>query len=326
MSLLFHTMQGRPDWQSWPQEIRLELEKCSKSDIAQELLRAHHLCALLNAFSERGVPCLLMKGEALAYLLYPASYTRTRCDSDLFIPIEGIEGARQAVLDAGYSIVSPVLKSHQFTVRRTQEASDVLEFDVHWRILNAARYARVLSFEGAYRNSIDVPGFELARTLSHVDLLLHACVHRVASDWHDQDRLIWIYDIHLLVTAMTGEQLGAFADKAARLDVQRACLTGLELSMECFGTDLPEKVIQKLQLPELPETLSKRYQYSNLGLLVDDWKHLPDSRARMNLLGELFFPASDSLMTRYKKNNRGWLPVLYVRQVVGSLVQRLLLR
>ena len=120
-SLLYHAMQQQEEWQSWPQDLRNELEETNKGDIAQEMLRAHYLKKLLKGFSDLGVPCLLTKGEALANTLYPTPGTRTRCDSDLFIPIDGIGKATQAVANAGFAIVSPLYKSHQFTVRRSGE-------------------------------------------------------------------------------------------------------------------------------------------------------------------------------------------------------------
>ncbi|RKZ05193.1 hypothetical protein DRQ25_16595 [Candidatus Fermentibacteria bacterium] len=325
-SLLYHTMQQQEEWLSWPPDLRNALEETSKGDIAQEMLRAHYLKKLLKGFSDLGVPCLLTKGEALANTLYPTPGTRTRCDSDLFIPIDGIGKATQAVADAGFAIVSPVYKSHQFTVRREGEGPDVFEFDVHWRILNAPRYARTLSFDETYGHSIEVPGMESVRTLDVVDTLLLACMHRAGSDGHDPDRLIWIYDIHLLVAAMAPEQWLAFADKAVRLNVQTPCLDGLNKSRECLGTDLPTGAMKQLSSPETPRTLSRRYAQSNLGLLIDDWKRLPDSQARRELLHELFLPNGESLLRKYHKEERWWLPLLYLRHIFSGLSQRLTLR
>jgi hypothetical protein len=319
-------MQGQEEWLSWPLDLRNVLEETNKGDIAQEMLRAHYLRKLLQGFSDLGVPCLLTKGEALANTLYPTPGTRTRCDSDLFIPIVGISKARQAVADAGFTIVSPVYKSHQFTVRRGGEGPDVFEFDVHWRILNSPRYARTLSFDETFVHSIEVPGMESVRTLDVIDTLLLACMHRAGSDGHDRNRLIWIYDIHLLVAAMAPGQWRAFADKAVMLNVQAPCLDGLNKSRACLGTVLPTDAMKQLSSPEMPPTLSRRYEHSNLALLIDDWKRLPDSPARRELLRELFLPNGESLLRKYHKEERWWLPLLYLRHVFGGLTQRLTLR
>jgi hypothetical protein len=325
-SLLYHTARLRDDWVDWPPEVQHTLEESSKTRVAQEMLRAHYLRKLLNSFADRKVACLLTKGEALANTLYPTPGTRARCDSDLFIRIVDIDAARRAALDVGFVIVSPVYKTHQFVVRRRGETPDVFEFDVHWRILNASRFACTLSFEGVFQNSIQLPGLEPARGLNAIDSLLLACMHRAGSDWHDRERLIWIYDIHLLVSAMTPAQLDEFAAKAVRLDVQRSCLEGLTRANECFGTAVPKKIMQKLASPEAPRTLRRRYVQSNLGLLIDDWKQLPDARARRALLRELFLPSPESLLHKYGKEDRRWLPLLRLRQVLGGLAERISLR
>ena len=325
-ALLFHSMSGQPEWIGWPLELRNALEEGSKAGVAQEMLRAHYLRKLLQGFADRGIPCLLTKGEALANTVYPTPGTRTRCDSDLFIRIEDVPTARQAVLDAGFVIVSPIYKTHQFTVRRPGEMPDVFEFDVHWRILNAPRYARALPFNEVWDSSVELPGMASVRTLNAVDTLMLSCMHRLGSDWHDKERLIWIYDIHLLIAAMSPEQLGEFAAKAVRLDVQRSCLQGLTRSQECFGTDLPSDIMVKLAAPEKPRSIACRYARSYLALFIDDWKQLPDSQARRTLVRELFLPSGESLMHKYGKEDRRWLPLLWLRQVFGGLAQRLSLR
>jgi hypothetical protein len=325
-SLLYHVMKRSDNWRGWPPEVRQVLEESSKARVAQEMLRGHFLRKLLRVFADRNMPCLLTKGEALASTIYPIPGTRTRCDSDLFIRIPDIETARQAVLHAGFQIVSPIYKTHQFVVRREAEGLDVFEFDVHWRVLNAPRYARILSFDEAYDRSIALPGMEPARALNLVDALLLACMHRTGSVWHDQERLIWIYDIHLLVSGMSPEQLGEFVDKAVKLDVQASCREGILRSSDRFGTSLPQELMAVLALPEAPSTFSRRYAQSNLGLLVDDWRRLPDFRARRALLRELFLPSAASLLHNYGKEDRRWLPILWLRQVFGGLAQRILFR
>jgi hypothetical protein len=325
-SLLYHAMQQQEDWLSWPAKVRSGLDKITKTDLAQEMLRAHHLQNLLNSFSDQGVPCLLMKGEALANTLYPIPGTRTRCDSDLFIPINAIGNACRSIADAGFAIISPIYKSHQFTVRKMGVGGDLFEFDVHWRLLNAPRFARALSFEEAYEHSIEVSGMESARTLNPLDTLLLACLHRVGSDSHDRDRLIWLYDMHLLASVFTPERHIAFADKALKLQVQAECLDGLRRSQACFVTDIPGEMMARLDSPEQQRSMSRRFQESNLGLLFDDWKCLPDRTARHALIKELFLPNSESLLKKYGKEGRRWLPLLYLRHILGGLTQRLMLR
>jgi len=324
--LLYYRVHESGAGRTWPEDIRLALEKSSKAGVAQEMLRSHHLSRILQEFNRAGVRCLLIKGEALAITHYATPGTRTRCDSDLFIDLGDIEAAKQAVLDADLNIVSPVYKSHQFTVSRADDLSGTVHFDVHWRISNHPVYARVISFEEAFNHSLEIPGMENTRMLNAVDALLLACMHRMGNDRHDRNRLIWIHDIHALTTAMDADELLKFAAKTKRLQVQEACLEGLSLSAQCFLTPVPDQVIEMLQAPNPPRSRSVRIAQSNLGLLIDDWKSLADRRSRLGLLKELFWPSSSFLLHKYHKTSKLWLPALYVRQVVSSTFARISLR
>jgi hypothetical protein len=65
---------------------------------------------------------------------------------------------------------------------------------------------------------------------------------------------------------------------------------------------------------------------SNLGLLIDDWKCLRDWQARRTLLAELFFPDAESLLRKYGKESRLWLPLLYLHHGLRGITRRLTLR
>lgn len=322
-ALLFHRMHRDSGWQSWPPEVRETLDQASKAGVARDLLRTHHLRQLLGRLAEQDIPCLLTKGEALAVSLYPQPGTRTRSDIDLFIRIGDISSVRQTVLGMGYRIASTVYKSHQFTVVRADDETYTIRFDIHWRILNAPRFARVLSFEQAFQKSTEFPGMAPARMLCNADALMLACMHRFGSERHDRDRLIWICDIHVLVKAMTLAELKQFANLAVERNVQAVCLDGVLRAQECFLTRIPEPVLARLRTPESPPSMPRRFFESQLGLLRDDWTELKEPGARFELLRELFMPSGRFLLHKYRKNSKWWLPFLYIRQIVGGVFARL---
>ena len=325
-SLLYHAMHQRPEWSGWPPQLQQELQAASKAGIAQDLLRSHCLQQLLNSLSRHRVRVILTKGEALALSLYAIPGTRTRSDTDLFIPIAGLMRAQQAVHDAGFEIHAPIYKSHQFTVTRKVDPTYAVRFDIHWRIQNSPRFARAISFEEGYANSVELANMGGIRVLDAVDALLLACMHRWGNERHDRARLIWIYDIHLLISSLPESRLREFAHKAVKRNVHLACLDGVSRAMELFHTSVPGEVLALLSSPEPKRTWARRFAASNLGLLVDDWQLLPDGRSRLNLLKELFLLSSDALMLKYHKSSKVWLPYLYFRQILGGFTQRLLLR
>jgi len=324
-ALVFERARNDSAWGNWPERVREELTDALRMEAAFDLLRAHDVKIFLEELGRRGLPFLLTKGSALAHTHYPGSALRARCDTDLFIDFKDIGRVQTALTESGYSVIPPIYKSHQFAgvSRRHSEASVV--FDIHWRILNAPQFARTISFTEALEQSVPVPGMGPCRTLSPVDSLLLACMHRKGSAQHDEDRLIWLYDIHLLVSAMAPEQLSEFAGKAVDRNVQAACLEGLRRTQLSLRTEIPVAVIDLLATAEPPAGMGRRYSKSNLALLIDDLRCLPDNRAKWGLIKELFFPSAESLARKYGKNKRQW-PLLYLRHILGGLSARLTLR
>ena len=325
-ALLYHQAQGRGEWIEWPDDIRRALEQQSKAGTAQEMLRSYYLSKLLGKFSEHEVRCLLLKGEALAYTHYLIPGTRARGDSDLFIHIDDVFIAQSLVDEMGLHIVSPKLRTHQFTVMQSESAVGAFVFDVHWRMLNNPRYARLMSFDEVYDRSVVVPDLYCTRVPCTADALLLACMHRLGSKNHDRDRLIWIYDIHLLISSMTTAEQTEFAAKAVELDVQEECMDGIVRSCTWFCTRVAAEALELLKAPGQQQNLSTRFNRSNLALLLDDAQRLPDLQSRKLLLCELVLPPATFLEMKYGKSGRWWWPVLYTRHIIEGFLKRLTLR
>lgn len=325
-ALVFDHARGTPQWDGWPDEVKTRLAAALRASVAFDLLRAHEVAEFLAELRRRGIAFVLTKGAALARTHYTNSALRTRCDTDLFIDLHDIERVRMALLESGYEAVPPIYKSHQFMgVSRRHTKAPVI-FDIHWRILNAPQFARVVDFTEALDRSVPVPGLDGCRTLGAVDSLLLACMHRKGSVQHDEDRLIWLYDIHLLLGAMTPGQLEEFAGTAVHKKVQAACLDGLRRAQACFHSLVADAVIGMLTAAERAANRCGRFAGSNLSLLIDDLRRLPGRQARCGLVAELFFPPADSLVRKYSTSKHRWLPLLYLRHILGGLSARLTLR
>ncbi len=288
-ALVFHSMNGSQAWNSWPDEVTSRLELGSKAGIAQDMLRSHHLNVLLQEFQRQGIPCLITKGEALAISHYPIPGTRHRGDSDLFISLRDIEAALEAVSNVGFAVVSSIYKTHQFSVRPSGESLSGVQFDIHWRISNHPRFARTISFDSGFESGAEIKQLANARMLSPVNSLLLACMHRAGNCNHDPNRLIWIYDIQLLIESLAESQWHDFVCAAVQLKVQGECLDGLRMAEKYFDASIPDWVSRRLKLAEQSGSRKDRYEQSYLALLIDDWKHLSGWKSRVGLFRELAF-------------------------------------
>ncbi|MHB8789335.1 MAG: nucleotidyltransferase domain-containing protein [Desulfobulbaceae bacterium] len=323
-SLVYHFLKKSGELANVSDDLLDSLRKHFLLVTAVELSRAAELGKVLDECSHSEIFPLLLKGAALSYTHYPSPGLRERCDTDLFIRIKDIDPFRRVMSNLGYAVGYPVYKSHQFNCihPRVQFADS---FDVHWRISNSARYARVLDFDEVFDRSV-LLRMVGARALGNADALLLACIHLAGNPLHDASRLLWIYDVHLLATAMHPGELLDLAKLAVARQVQDVCLQALAKSRQCFATSIPAEVMELMSAS--PDTLSfgKKIAQSNLGLLWDDLLVLPGWRQKYALLRELFFPPKAYLENLYGKTGWMWQPWLYLRHIVGGVVKRVVLR
>lgn len=235
-------------------ELRVALRGAARVETAKELLRMSHAREVVAALSVMGIATLVLKGTALAYWLYPAPAQRPRCDLDLLV--ESREAAQRAVAvlqGEDYAVVADVgvASSAEFEValQRRSPGGVVHTIDLHWRLVNHASLSRGLTFSELWAGRIPIPKLHAqAFGLGRVHALVHALLHRVTNfPSGTQDRLIWLYDIHLLAGGCSEEEWRQFLRLCADKGIATPCLDGLRATRASFSTRIPEVVEAQLQ-------------------------------------------------------------------------------
>ncbi|HEY7162753.1 MAG TPA: nucleotidyltransferase family protein, partial [Acidobacteriota bacterium] len=241
--LLHYFLRQSQSLQKWPEQIHNALESEAKRQIAIDTFRDRNLKDVLESFAEQNIFPLLLKGTPLAYLYYPDSSLRPRCDTDLLIRKEDLEKVEAILKKSGYSrsnSVSGNFIRHQFLYCKSDLSSVGCDLDIHWKISNPSLFADIFNFDELQSRSIGIARLsEYARTLSPADSLLMACLHRVAHH-HNMERLIWLYDIHLLAKDLTQNQFDEFCERAAQKKLMKICWNGLLTAQSWFNTNLPQ--------------------------------------------------------------------------------------
>ena len=325
-TLIFGLLRGSAAWQALPAGLQDRLTQAVRHETAWDLQRNHRTEQVLQKLGKQGVRVLLIKGAALARTLYASPGFRSRCDTDLFIQPGDIDKVQQILKAAGFEVLTPIFKRHQFSAVSNISDDSSIRLDIHWRVLNAARYARAIGFDDAWEHACATPGLAGVRTLGPPHSLLLACLHRWGNERHDRNRLIWLYDIHLLIGSMAPGQLEEFVRMALRPGLRAACADGLRSAREYLRTAMPGELAGLLEAVDPPVNFRRRYRESFLALLLDDLRYLPDAKSRMGLVREVLLPSPQSLLTQYGKVNRLWLPWLYLRQWVVGLSKKLSLQ
>jgi len=331
--LLDAEFRDRGDLAGWPRGIQLACLKAALVHAAHESAQRAEASRVVEALTAGGVQPLVLKGGALACSHYADPSLRPRSDTDLFIPKAGRPLADGILESLGYAkgqAVAGEFIAYQALWSRTDGSGVVHRFDVHWRINNSQALARLFGYEELAARSVPLPGLgNSARTLDAVDALLVACIHRAghASEFmreedivrRGSDRLIWLYDIHLLAGRMAEPQFDQFARRAAEKGIRAVCLDALQRSRECFGTAIPPQVLEALRRPGTPEPTA-RLLAAGPGLrLVNDFLALDRWSDRVRWLGELAFPDAGYMRGKYADSPATPLPVLYLRRALSGL-------
>ena len=334
--LLLHQLRRNPSLGSQAfgcQPSGLGLEKKA----AVELVRKHELVRVLDVLAESGVTVLLLKGAALAYSVYRWPALRPRSDTDLLIRDVDRVMTGRILSELGYekpNATSGELINYQcgYALRDRFHIDHVL--DVHWRINNAQMFSRALTYEELHSRSVPLPALGgHARALALTDALLLACMHRVHhihSPYYVDDvprfggdRLIWLYDIHLLVNAMSPGELEEFARRAENKGMRAICRDGLLRARQCFGTQMPRELLFSLSGADRTEPSASHLRRGNARRVLTELRSLPRWRDRLTFLSEHLFPPADYMLRKYTVSNRSWLPMLYVHRGVHGAWKRL---
>ncbi|HEX7151737.1 MAG TPA: nucleotidyltransferase family protein [Thermoanaerobaculia bacterium] len=298
-----------------------ELREAALRAAAVEPLRLADLRKLLAALHERAIRPLILKGTALAYDLYDAPEHRPRGDVDLLIAKGELDAAYEVFHTLGYRERAANVDEHGLRQQLFLRADDYgveHAYDVHWDIANRATFAGTLTMADAVRPlpRISEHAFGLARP----EALLHACIHRIAHH-HDDERLIWLVDIHLLRNAMTREEHARFWRLAAERRVLAVARRSIGVTEQWFGAHAlaATDFLSAGQLAAEEASHAYLRVETRGGVLLADLRVLP-WRARVTRLRQLAFPPAEFMRAMFP-HLRTALPLLYVWRGVRGVVR-----
>jgi len=291
-------------------------------DVAHDLVRTAEIARVMAALAASRINALLVKGAALAFSLYPAPWLRPRVDTDLLVPYESLTAADRVLREAGYvpapGVSTGEFVSHQVPYEYRDPYGLRHVIDLHWKAVNPQVLAETLPFALLWQDAVEVHHGSLhARVPSDAASLLLACVHRLGHH-QDNERLVWLYDIHLLAIRLDPHAWRHFAQIARERAIAAVCLDGLQAASRRFGTHIPDAVVATLRETDDNEP-SRAYtarRQGRLRVLWVDLHLLPRWTDRLQLLFEHAFPPPSFMMARYPTRHRLLLPILYVHRLV----------
>jgi hypothetical protein len=163
--------------------------------------------------------------------------------------------------------------------RRRDDDGVLHNVDLHWAISNSAR-ERCFSARTLMARAVPVAALgPHARAPVPVDALLIACLHLDAHH-PGEARLIWLYDVHLLVQRLGAGERRTAAAAAAATGLAPACAWVLALARERLGT--PMQGLEPLAAAAPLRRPSSRRVWQWLRAL----RELPDTATRLAWLAQ----------------------------------------
>ena len=326
-ALLCAQLRSSDAWGGWPSDLRQALSDGAASQAVVEMIQRQETVKVLEALSQGGVRPLLMKGVPLAYTHYRFPHLRPRGDTDMLIRRADRDAASGVLTESGYEQLNTMrgeLVSYQSSWTKRDRHGVAHAIDLHWRVSNCQIFAEALSYDELVSGSVPIHVLG-ARALGPVHALLLACMHRVGhvtASWsvndrrHYGDRLIWLYDIHLLARRISSQELTEFVRLAVERRLKTICLDGLRQSQRGFATPLPDKVLGALSAAGPAEPSARYLDRGRLRFMVRDIRSLSTVYDRLRLAREHLFPPAGYMLNKYAVSRRAWLPFLYLRRAV----------
>lgn len=278
-----------------PQEIQRELTALSLRHKLINQVRTNTLIDLSMLFHQAEIPFLVLKGIALAHILYPSPGLRPMKDMDLLIRIEDIEKVTQLLIDNGFK-QQPDAFFHPSELHLPTFTKEVegfrISIEVHHRLLpekNGEFWGYLGQFQLPHQKII-ISDSVTIETLSKEEFLNHLCKHTFFS-YHNLEplKMIWVADICNLAEKFAEDIDWQFIKE--NFPIVLHTLTALH---EIFP--LSEKLISKAMI--MPRINTKTTIRPYLG-----WPGIPlrdvEKQAFWQWVKETIFPSDWVLFLRY---------------------------
>jgi hypothetical protein len=323
---------------SWPD---LALALLRERAVAQAIWELRHrlaLTQLLDKLSKRGVLGILLKGTAVAYDLYDNPADRFRGDTDLLVSEAEVATARKVLQQLGFrrsldpaEAAAATHLQESWTANPGDGSSHTI--DLHWQAFNTPALRHLLPWEECAASRVPLPGLaEDAFRLDHAAMLLHACTHSAlhvsapyfvdGETYYGGDRLIWAYDVHLLVSALSDEGWDRFCDLADHAGVGATCLRALRRSHAALATEIPERVVGRLTLARRSRA-GDYLEARQLKRAMLDLRAMPSLPDKLHYVRARLFPSQAFMRAKYPRMARLPIALLHGRRIVDLFRARI---
>jgi hypothetical protein len=249
LPIVYHRLQSRSD-HIVPPEIMEQLRRRFYRISAYNHRLAQLLCELVSHFERQQIPCLALKGPAVALAAYGDLSLRQYEDIDIMVRVEDVSKAVEILFSLGLQPArghahrhKNVKLYHEVTLVASDKSYGV---DLHWQL--APPYARAFGPDPTELWSraakLHLPVGDVA-VLCREDLFLALCQHGTRHRWW---QLKWLFDVaELLVNAGTMDWRRVDQVMKRYPMARPAASLAALLAGDLLGTQAPADVVEILE-------------------------------------------------------------------------------
>ena len=250
--VLFHWVRKLELEKSLPLDVYTDLKDIyeSFSNIWQDHLGVFK--KILMRFYEKEIEVILLKGAQLAHTDYPHFSLRPIEDIDLLVRRSNRSEIIILMLEMGFSLYKTNQTCDKFFLKKTskrhkKETHIPVFIEVHYSLQTPIRLNRSFSIDmdefwnGTQKKAaVGFPFLQVCPTYNLIYLSAHLSHHYFS-------RLIWVYDIALLIRRHRGEiDWEKLEDLSLRMRIKNPIYHSLNLCQDFFQIPIPEKVLKGL--------------------------------------------------------------------------------
>lgn len=282
--------------------------------------------ALFSTLKSNAITFTTLKGWALAVTHYYEAGLRPKTDIDILINKDDKEvvlacfGKLGFVNPRGWQ---PDFIIDQITMRKRLSGNVWLNVDIHFELTNDKRIQTLFPVANIINDSTfnkELGGPVVRTTMAFYHAVIHLLHHHANGDL---TKLIWFYDIYLLLESMSEKETEKLADDIARLGLAHVFHYALVKVTQYFPNKNCTQLLGRLE----HEPGSKRFCYlteppSMLKAMTRQLSHAATAREKIGVIKEGLFPPATELVNKYGQSN--WpLWILYIRRIISGIFSRL---
>jgi hypothetical protein len=320
--LLWHHAQQGTWAAQMPAAARHKLRRAYYTTTAQNTLLYHELGRVCAALED--IPLVVLKGATLAATRYPQIGLRPMGDLDLLVAREHLLELVPRMQRLGYRVLS--IQHHLVFYNSAYDGPNI---EIHWTFAYTNPAQHTLLNEWLWQTAVPLTTphlpatstvYQLSPTAQIVTLVGHLTIHHGLLT----ERLLWLYDLHLLLTDTARPvDWDVLHPLAHTLGWQQALGAVLGTLQRLFGTPLDACPVPLEPLPRSVATLRAGHDAIGREGTRDPsvWKAfrvLPWS-VRLRLLPLLVFPSRMHIRRRHQLSAEQPLLWYYVRRWLDLL-------